>query len=197
MKTEHREIVDQATTPAPPYPALTRPLVDAWSMTSLKRHEGRPEVGPWLRGWEEQEEPQTTVVWRMHLPRTLTGDDTFTAPRTLVDDFFQSAPPHANEKLEAMRSHVLDWLLARSEVVSKRPGEHELAIDEADIAAVVLDRAGDCACTVTLTDLSFFARKGGTLNRAQKRDQRQRRAELERALAENLLVVTAVPQTFK
>ena len=50
MKTEHPAVVDRATTPAPLYPALTRPLVDAWSMTSLKRHEGRPEVGPWLEG---------------------------------------------------------------------------------------------------------------------------------------------------
>ena len=191
MKTAHRAIVDQATTPAPLHPALTRPLVDAWSMTSLKRHEGRPEVGPWLRGWEEQEEPQTTVVWRMHLPRTRTGDNTFAAPRTLVDDFFQSVPPHATEKLEALRSHVLDWLLARSEVVGKWPKEHELTIDESDILALVLDRAGDCACAVTLTDLRFLARKGATLSRAEKRNQRQRRAELERALAENLLVVDA------
>ncbi len=191
MKSEHRAVVDRATTPAPLYPALTRPLVDAWSMTSLKRHEGRPEVGPWLRGWEEQEQPQTTVVWRMHLPRTRAGDDTFTAPRTLVDDFFQHAPPHATEKLEALRSHVLDWLLARSEAVSKRAQEHELAIDEADIVALVLDKAGDCACAVTFKELRFLARKGATLNPAEKRDQRQRRAEFERVLAENLVVVDA------
>ena len=191
MKSEHPAIVDRATTPAPLYPALTRPLVDAWSMTSLKRHEGRPEVGPWLRGWEQQDEPQTTVVWRTHLPRTRTGDDTFTASATLVDDFFQNAPPHATEKLEALRSHVLDWLLARSEVVGKRPREHPLTIDDAEIVAVVLDRAGDCAGAVPLTHLRFLARRATTLHPAEKRDQRQRRSELERTLAENLLVVDA------
>ena len=191
MKMAHRAIVDQATTPAPLYPALTRPLVDAWSMTSLKRHEGRPEVGPWLRGWEEQEEPQTTVIWRTHLPRRRVGDGSFTAPRTFVDDFFQNAPPHATEKLEALRSHVLEWLLARSEIVRKRPREHELAIDTAEIVAVVLDRAAEYTCTVTLADICFLARKAATLNRAEKRDQRQRRAEIERALAENLVVVDA------
>ena len=63
--------------------------------------------------------------------------------------------------------------------------------DEADIAAVVLDRAGDCLCAVTLTELRFLARKVTTLNRVEKRDQRQRTAELERALAENLVVVDA------
>ena len=193
MKTEHRTIVDKATTPAPLYPELTRPLVDAWSMTSLKRHEGRPEVEPWLRGWENQEEPQTTIVWRKHLPRKREGDDRFTAPPTLVDDFVQCAPPHATEKLEALRSHVLDWLLARSVLVSKRSREHELAIDEADIVALVLDRAGDFVRdgTLTLTDLHYLARKAATLSGAEKRDQSQRKALLERALAGNLLVVDA------
>lgn len=191
VKIEHREIVDRATTPAPLYPALTRPLVDAWSMTSLPRHEGRPEVGPWLRGWEEQEEPQTTVIWRTHLPRIRMGDDPSEAPPTLVDDFFEFAPPHATEKLEAMRSHVLDWLLARSEAVSKRPRLQDVSVNEADIVAVVLDRAGDCVRAVTLAELCFLARKGGVLKRAEKRDQNQRRMALERALAENLVVVDA------
>ena len=191
MKTEHRTIVDKATTPAPLYPELTRPLVDAWSMTSLKLHEGRPEVEPWLRGWEDREEPQTTVVWRKHLPRKREGNDRFSAPPTLVDDFVQCAPPHATEKLEALRSHVIDWLLARSVLVSKRPRDHELAIEEADIVAMVLDRAGDFAHAVTLTDLRFLARKGAALNGAEKRDQSQRKALLERALAGNLLLVDA------
>ena len=64
LKSNCPDLVNAATTPAPLYPALTRPLLDAWSMTSLDRHEGRPEVDPWLRGWCEDEEPQTTVVWR-------------------------------------------------------------------------------------------------------------------------------------
>ncbi len=193
MKTEHRAVVDKATTPAPLYPELTRPLVDAWSMTSLKRHEGRPEVEPWLRGWEAQEEPQTTVVWRTHLPRIRTGDRDAAARPTFVDDFFQSAPPHATERLEALRSHVLDWLLARSVLVSKRSREHELAIEEADIVALVLDRAGDFVRdgTLTLADLRYLARKAATWSGAEKRDQNQRKAQLERALAGNLLLVDA------
>ena len=62
-----KALIDKATTPEPPRPALSRALVDAWSMTSLKEHTGRPAVAPWLRGWVE-EVPQTTVVWRKHLP---------------------------------------------------------------------------------------------------------------------------------
>ncbi len=190
LKTEHRAMVDHASTPAPLHPPLTRPLVDAWSMTSLKRHEGRPEVEPWLRGWEDQDEPQTTVVWRTHLPQLRAGS-AFDAPRTLVEDFFQHAATHATEKLEALRSHVLDWLLARSEAVSRRSPEHELTFEEAEIAAVVLDKAGDWVRTVPLADLRLLARRAATLNRTEKRHQRQRRAELERALAENLLLVDA------
>ena len=62
-----REPIKMATTPAPLYPALTRPLLEAWSMTSLAEHTGRPEVGPWLRGWVD-EQPQTAVLWRRYLP---------------------------------------------------------------------------------------------------------------------------------
>jgi len=45
-----RSILDAATEKPPLRPELTRALVDAWSMTSLKNHTGRPEVAPWLRG---------------------------------------------------------------------------------------------------------------------------------------------------
>ena len=49
-------------------PALNRALVDAWAMTSLEEHAGRPDVEPWLRGWQDAEGPQCAVVWREHLP---------------------------------------------------------------------------------------------------------------------------------
>ena len=62
-----QEAIKKATTPALLRPALTRALVDAWSMTSLDKHTGRPDdIQPWLRGWEEDQKPQTTVVWRKY-----------------------------------------------------------------------------------------------------------------------------------
>ena len=97
LRHSHRSVVDAAMTPAPLYPELTRPLLDAWSLTSLDVHEGRPEVGPWLRGWEEDEEPQTTVVWRKHLPYACNGSD-FEIEASIVGDFFRVAPIHASEK---------------------------------------------------------------------------------------------------
>jgi CRISPR-associated endonuclease/helicase Cas3 len=65
---ELRQILEAATTPVPLRPALTRAVVDAWSMTSLESHPGRPEIEPWLRGWIENDPPQTEIVWRTYLP---------------------------------------------------------------------------------------------------------------------------------
>ena len=42
---------------------LTDILLDSWSMTSIiKPMPGRPEVGPWLRGIDN-DLPQTTIAW--------------------------------------------------------------------------------------------------------------------------------------
>src|SRR5690606_24846899 len=99
-------IVD-ASSPDPLYPALARPLVDAWSMTSLKEHAGRTEVHPWLRGWVD-DLPQTTLVWRKFLPvRAQNG----TVSEREVAEFFAAAPPHLTEKLETRTDRVHKWLL--------------------------------------------------------------------------------------
>ena len=79
----------------PLYPALTRPLVEAWAMTTLTEHPGRPEVGPWLRGWPDRRERSTTVIWRRHLP-VRTGDDpAVVRERTPHEEaaFFEAAAP--------------------------------------------------------------------------------------------------------
>ncbi|MYF91163.1 MAG: type I-U CRISPR-associated helicase/endonuclease Cas3, partial [Gemmatimonadetes bacterium] len=41
LKLSHADRVNAATTPQPLHPALSRPLLDAWSMTSLNQHSGR------------------------------------------------------------------------------------------------------------------------------------------------------------
>jgi CRISPR-associated endonuclease/helicase Cas3 len=63
---ELHPIMLRASTPAPLHPALTEPLVEAWAMTSLPAHPGRPLVEPWLRGWIEKR-PQTRIAWRRHI----------------------------------------------------------------------------------------------------------------------------------
>lgn len=104
------DALQAATTVEPLRPELTRPLVDAWSMTSLDEHPGRPEVDPWLRGFRPNDPPQTTVVWRRHLP--VRTDGTFDAKA--AKRFFEAAPPHTSEQLETDTYLVREWLISRS-----------------------------------------------------------------------------------
>jgi CRISPR-associated endonuclease/helicase Cas3 len=94
-----RKVLSEAVSKQPLRPALTRPLVDAWSMTSLKEHTGRPRIEPWLRGWVE-DEPQTSVVWRMYLP-VRSGKP---ATKREIEDF-----------LETETRQVWSWLTKRIE----------------------------------------------------------------------------------
>ena len=118
----HAGIVD-ATTPMPLYPALTRPLLDAWAMTSLEDHAGRPEIAPWLKGWVEDDEPQTALVWRRFLPLRFPahGGDAVEAPAGDMRAFFAVAPPQTAEILEAETSRVVDWLRKRARNCSTEP----------------------------------------------------------------------------
>ncbi|MGC1480905.1 MAG: type I-U CRISPR-associated helicase/endonuclease Cas3 [Chthoniobacterales bacterium] len=113
-----REMLDQATTEEPLRPQLIRPIVEAWAMTSLHEHTARPRVQPWLRGWVE-DEPQTTVLWRRHLPvgnKMGRADAPTNAER---EAFFEAAPPHLSEKLEVRTSEVLNWLKKRAQALRR------------------------------------------------------------------------------
>lgn len=105
-----RQLIADASSPAPLRPALNRALVDAWSMTSLPEHTGRPEVEPWLRGWVK-DDPQTTVVWRKYLPVRAKPQVT----KKEIEDFFEAAPIHTSETLETETFRVVKWLQARAE----------------------------------------------------------------------------------
>ena len=191
LKSNHPDIVNAATSPASLHPELTRPLLDAWAMTAMKKHEGRPEVAPWLRGWEEDEEPQTSVVWRKHLPYVHTGTDT-TVPPAMVAEFFRSAPIHATEKLEAGSSRVLDWLLKRAVQLGRRHETHDLTVENREIVIVLIDRAGEYAHSATLSDLQSLAAIAKNLNRIEQRQLRNRHREWkERYLPGAILIVDA------
>lgn len=162
---ELKAVLDAATTPTPLRPALSRALVDAWSMTSLKEHTGRPEIDPWLRGWVE-DKPQTTVVWRRHLPVRKQGN---TATKKEIEEFFEATPPHASEKLETETSRVVEWLVARGNDCTKIFSDAKPAspddVDSVDVVesapfhsgevvAVVLSSSGDLRQTLTLEELN-------------------------------------------
>ena len=187
LKSKHPEVVSAATTPTPLYPALSRPLVDAWAMTSLERHEGRPEVRPWLRGWEDEEEPQTGVVWRKHLPCLRTTDET-AIPPAMVAGYFRSVPVHTSERLEAESTRVFDWLLKRADQLGKR---EQNTINDAEIMALVLDRDGDFIKGANFGQLKHLAAPARTLGKAEVRRRNREKDEWKRHLAFSLMIVDA------
>jgi CRISPR-associated endonuclease/helicase Cas3 len=114
-----KALIEAATTPELLRPALNRALVDAWSMTSLETHTGRPDVAPWLRGWEE-ERPQTTIIWRTLLPVRVDIRGYAVPPvKSEVDAFFEAAPPRQSEMLETESYRVASWLQERGSALLK------------------------------------------------------------------------------
>ncbi len=177
------QIISEASTPTPWRPALTRPLLDAWAMTSLPQHTGRPEVAPWLRGWTN-DDPQTAVVWRAHLP---VPDEAEKARRWERDvtDYFEAAPAHVLEKLETETFRATQWLSTRAKKLHKAlvnrkkredaPTDPEREILSAgEIVAMTLSSAGDRVKTYSLQALNDFDKK-----------------RLERELIDKTLVVDA------
>lgn len=131
--------IREASSSTPLHPALSRPLLDAWSMTSLDEHTGRPEIQPWLRGWDVDDPPRTTLVWRRHLP-VRTGDGA--ANEAEVSAFFAAAPPHLSEKLETESHRVHAWLKARVNRLLKQAGRQGKPPGD-DAVAFVLGRANE------------------------------------------------------
>ncbi|CAL8969196.1 hypothetical protein RHODGE_RHODGE_00136 [Rhodoplanes serenus] len=150
LKAAQPALIESATTPEPLHPALTRALVDDWSMTSLDDHSGRPEIQPWLRGWIEDEEPQTRVIWRERLPWR--GGRDFDAETAAA--FFDAAPPHLHETLEAETAVVLDVLESRVNKAMERRGPDTPLVAESTPALIVLDRRGKPVSGWTLGDLA-------------------------------------------
>lgn len=170
-----------ATTLEPLRPELTRPLVDAWSMTSLDAHPGRPDVDPWLRGFRPNELPQTTVVWRRHLPVRDEGSlDAKAAKR-----FFEAAPPHTSEQLETETHLVVSWLVERAAAISKAAGE-ENQLDAHQVVAIALGGRGEHTGWRTLSQL-VAASKGK--NEEGKKAREQHVKELEELLTGATLIV--------
>jgi CRISPR-associated endonuclease/helicase Cas3 len=134
--------IKAATTRPPLRPALTRAVVDAWSMTSLEEHTGRPEIAPWLRGWVDQD-PQTTVVWRRYLP---IREDGLQSTGKDIEEFFEAAPFHLSEQLETETFHVEQWLRDRSaSLLKKAPDGTDKNESRAQEPAEHAERSSDAA----------------------------------------------------
>jgi CRISPR-associated endonuclease/helicase Cas3 len=176
------EQIETATTPAPLSPALTRPVVEAWSMTSLEQHPGRPEIAPWLRGWIEDDEPQCQVLWRRWLP-VRAGD---TVPTAEVETFFEAAPPHASETLETESWRVAEWILGRAARCAAMKEPDRLAAS--DVVALVLSDSREVMRDRDGRPLIFTL---GQLASSDGKPVGQRAKRLARNLSGGILVVDA------
>lgn len=177
-------VLRAATTVDPLRPELTRALVDAWSMTSLDEHPGRPEVDPWLRGFHPNDPPQTTVVWRRHLPVRADGSlDAKAAKR-----FFEAAPPHSSEQLETDTHLVLEWLIERAAAVCNATGD-DASLDARKVVAIALGWRGEPKGWRTLGEIA--AAKGMNENKEAKKAREQGVKELMKLLVGSTLIIDA------
>lgn len=142
-----RAMLDAATTPEPLRPALTLPLIEAWAMTSLPEHTGRADVGPWLRGWVD-DEVQTRILWRSQLDVARDAD---------LLSLLEATPPHASEVLEAPTYRACDWFLRRV-AAARRAGR----IEDHDRVAVLIGADGkpDRRAVVRAGDLVDLDKRG-------------------------------------
>src|SRR5579875_878255 len=159
-KSELEGVLKEATSPEPLRPALTLPLVEAWSLTSLKQHPGRPAVQPWLRGWVD-DPPQTAIVWRTYLPVRKSG---LTPRRAEIEAFFEAAPVHTSEVLETETFRAADWILARvkktvNERADQDSSEQGGRLCDEDVVAFVLNTDGTLRNQFRLRDLKALQDK--------------------------------------
>jgi CRISPR-associated endonuclease/helicase Cas3 len=101
-----------ASTPPPEIPVIEREHVDAWALTSLKDHPGRPEVDPFLRGIVD-DEPQTTVAWRADVAQLAQ------LPARAIEQALAAARLLPAEILEAPTREVAQFLQARIKALRK------------------------------------------------------------------------------
>ena len=153
VDAELKELLAQASTPNPVRPALSRALVDAWSMTSLEDHPGRPKIQPWLRGWVEDDEPQVDLVWRRHLPWRPGAES---PDKRDAEAWFDAAPVHLSEVLETETWRAIDVLHKRARAVVSLPG---WVARESGPAVIALDQRGAYLSAWTLDDLASDDKK--------------------------------------
>jgi CRISPR-associated endonuclease/helicase Cas3 len=118
-KNKPKSLYKLACSPEPATVELTDILLDAWSMTSItERIPGRPNVGPWLRGIDD-EQAQTTVAWRAELE--LFHQDK--APERAFQAIYAKHPIRPHESLTVNTRYLLDEFLKRIPGLKDRPSD--------------------------------------------------------------------------
>lgn len=145
--------IEAASTPTYPHPALDRPTVDLWSMTSLsadsepKGHRLKPSLAPWLHGWEPMQRPQTKLLWRRQIP--IDKGAITNANPIIMHEFFQAAPPHLSEILE-LPSDVATKTLAKLAADKRTTDPHSLS----HCAVILLAERGTMPEAISVGELA-------------------------------------------
>jgi CRISPR-associated endonuclease/helicase Cas3 len=176
------DLLRKAESSKPLHPALSRPLIDAWAMTSIEHHTGRPEVEPWLRGWEEDEQPRSIIAWRKFLP-LVKGEK---PSKEDIDDFFEAAPIHRTEMLETETWRAVDWIVARAMATAKvartsAHGRTQNLAGENATAVLLLDHKARCEGDYSVAKLAELERK----------ENRKARESFANEIAGRILVVSS------
>ena len=181
---EEAALVAQGSTPEPLRPPLTRAATEAWAMTGLPDHPGRPDIARYLRGWVE-DEPQARLVWRKHLPVRHSSDGTVAVSDAERQAFFDAAPLHLSEVLEVPLYQALDWLKRRLDKDFCADGSCQM--DREEVTAMALAHDGSVTGQWTMSALKTLPKA----KKVQTPVDVQILREIEAALAGTTLVLDA------
>ena len=139
-------------------PPFSTALGEDLAMTSLDNHPGRPKyVWPWLRGWDAEQQPETTLVWRAVLPDPAAIGIGLKEKAALsyLRQFFKAAPPQLSEHLTLPAEDAASLIIGRAKQILKQqssskteesePGESfaiEADLKSEQLVAVALDDSG-------------------------------------------------------
>ena len=127
MRKLDSQDLETSFSPKPVIPPLSDILLDAWSLTSVNRMPGRPEVAAYLHGLTN-DPPTTYVVWRKELSLLSKSD----VDKGALQGWFDSCRVRANERLQ-IRTDILRTEL-RGLTKTHRKNE-----DSQDYRVVLLD----------------------------------------------------------
>lgn len=122
-----RQEQEEAFSPKPAIPPLSDILLDAWSLTSVNRMPGRPEVAGYLHGLTH-DLPTTYVAWREELSLLSKYD----ANKKTLQEWFYACPVRANERLQMPTS---DLRVESGKLIKK----HRQNTESKDFKVVLLD----------------------------------------------------------
>jgi CRISPR-associated endonuclease/helicase Cas3 len=158
--------LEKASSPKPAMVELTDILLDAWSMTSIiEPMPGRPEVGPWIRGID-QELPETTIAWRVELdlPGFVQLD------LETIEEWFDTHRILTHETLSVPTSAAAKWFTDRwdklddkqkSEVSSRRIIVNRAGLKLATVNEVINQLSRKNTDSIRNADLILPASFGG------------------------------------